>query len=136
MKYFLSLFLVALASVLFTGCRSASIQPVETHTYATSKATVEQAIIDGCRERGWSPRKVKDGEIEAVLNVRSHTAIVTIPYSADGYKILYKDSTNLKYDPADKTIHSNFVNWVRNLDQSISRRLIKAEATPTGSSVS
>lgn len=133
MKQILSLCLIVLAAFTLAGCRSATVQPVQTHAYASDKATVERAIIDGCLERGWSPQKVKDGEIEATLHVRSHTAVVSIPYTAEGYQIVYKSSENLNYNPADKTIHSNFVNWVNNLNRSISRRLVKPTATPVGS---
>lgn len=133
MKHIFSLCLIALAALALGGCRSATIQPVQSYAYAADKATVEQAVIDGCRDRGWSPRKVKDGEIEATLNVRSHTAVVTILYDAAGYRIVYKDSNNLKYDPQTNAIHSNYVNWVRNLDSSISKRLIRPATTPLGS---
>lgn len=133
MKHILSLCLIALAAFTLAGCRSATLQPVETNVYASDKATVERAIIEGCIERGWSPKKINDSEIEASIHVRSHSAVVRIPYTATGYQILYKSSENLNYDAADKTIHGNFVNWVRNLDRSISKRLILPAATPVGS---
>lgn len=132
MKYIISLCLVALMSVLFTGCRTATIPTMDTPVYDTSKSTVEQAIMNGCRARGWVPRKVSDSEIEATLNVRSHTAVVSIPYSAKGYKITYKNSNNLKYDATSNSIHSNYVNWVRNLDRSISSYLIQDSGAPLG----
>lgn len=133
MKPIINLCLIALAALALAGCRSATLQPVQTNAYAADKATVERAIIDGCLERGWSPKKISDSEIEATLHVRAHTAVVRIPYSAAGYEIIYKDSTNLNYDPVSQSIHSNFVNWVANLNRSISKRLSMPAATPTGS---
>lgn len=133
MKHIFSLCCIALAVLALSGCRTMVVQPVKNYAYAADSATVERAIIDGCRDRGWSPRKVRDGEIEATINVRIHTAVVTILYNADGYEILYKDSNNLHYDPQTKEVHSNYVAWVRNLDRSISKRLLKPAATPTGS---
>ena len=44
---------------------------------------------------------VKPGEIMGTLNVRSHQAVVTIPYTARITASCTRTATNLKYD-ADK----------------------------------
>lgn len=123
MKVVLSLFLAVAMSVLFAGCRTTHVQSVETHASAASVSAMEKAITEGARERGWAVSKIKPGEMEATLKVRSHVLVVTIPYNAQGYQILYKSSENLKYDPSDNSIHSNYQGWVRNLDKSILRNL-------------
>ena len=53
----------------------------------------------------------------------SHTAIVEIPYTTKTYSIIYKDSTNLKYDAEKQTIHENYRGWIQNLDNAIKSRL-------------
>lgn len=123
MKYALSLCLLALASVLFVGCRSTTLSNVETHATASSLAAMERAITEGARERGWTVERIREGEMEATLKVRSHVAVVTILYNAKGYKINYKSSKNLEYNPSNGTIHSNYQSWVRNLDTSIARNI-------------
>lgn len=123
MKYILSLCLLALASVLFVGCRSTILSNVETHATASSLAAMERAITEGARERGWTLIKEGEGKMEATLKVRSHVAVVTILYNAQGYKINYKSSQNLEYNPSNGTIHSNYQSWVRNLDASIARNI-------------
>ena len=60
------------------------------------------------------------------LNVRSHQAVVTIPYTTKTYSILYKDSSNLKYDAEKQTIHENYTGWIQRLDGAIRSRLTAA----------
>ena len=69
---------------------------------------------------------VKPGEIMGTLNLRSHQAIVTIPYTSKTYSILYKGSTNLKYDADKQTIHENYAGWIQRLDGAIRSRLTAA----------
>ena len=68
----------------------------------------------------------KPGEIVGTLNIRSHQAVVSIPYTAKSYSILYKDSTNLKYDASAQTIHENYASWIQRLDGAIRTRLAAA----------
>ena len=51
------------------------------------------------RQRIMTP--VKPGEILGEYNVQSHQIHVTIPYTTNHYSILYKDSSNLRYDPCE-----------------------------------
>jgi hypothetical protein len=52
--------------------------------------------------------------------------VVSIPYTAKNYSILYKDSTNLKYDASAQTIHENYASWIQRLDGAIRTRLAAA----------
>jgi hypothetical protein len=61
--------------------------------------------------------------VQGTLNLRSHTAVVTIPFSTKSYSILYKESTNLKYDAEKQTIHGNYNGWVQRLDNEIRARI-------------
>ena len=87
---------------------------------------VQKAIIQAGAALGWTMAVVKPGEIMGTLNVRSHQAIVTIPYTSKTYSILYKDSTNLKYDADKQTIHVNYASWIQRLDGAIRSRLTAA----------
>ena len=46
---------------------------------------------------------------------------IDIPYSADHYRIQYRDSSGLDYK--DGKIHKNYIRWVRLLDRDIVRDL-------------
>lgn len=131
MKQLLSAMLVVgLAVVMMTGCRSGGQiyevkdTPVQTATgKAASMEDVQKAIIGAGAKLGWIMAVAKPGEIIGTLNVRTHTAIVTIPFSEKTYSILYKDSTNLKYDADKQTIHANYSGWIQRLDNEIRARL-------------
>ena len=88
-----------------------------------SQDQVQKAIIEAGVRLGWVMAVAKPGEIVGTLNVRSHTAIVTIPFSSKNYSILYKDSTNLKYNADKHTIHENYTGWIQRLDNEIRARL-------------
>ncbi len=101
--------------------------PVQT---ATGKVpTVEQVqkiIIESGVKQGWVMALVKPGEVQGTRNVRIHSATVTIPFTSKNYSILYKDSTNLKYNAANHTIHQEYTYWIQELDNEIRARLTAA----------
>lgn len=82
---------------------------------------VERAIVQGCRVRGWQPRVIEPGHIEAVLYIRSHVAKVDIRFDTKTYSIKYKDSTNLDY--RNGRIHRNYNKWVQNLNNDIQSKI-------------
>ena len=84
---------------------------------------VQRAIIESGAKLGWIMAVTKPGEVQGTLNLRSHTAVVTIPFSTKSYSILYKESTNLKYDAEKQTIHGNYNGWVQRLDNEIRARI-------------
>ena len=127
--------LIVLASIMImsfclAGCmRQANLQN-PTNILAASysgksltSAQVRQAILSGAKEKGWVARELTPGVISASLAVRSHLAEVEIPYSADRYSILYKNSQNLNYKAQDKTIHNQYNNWVNYLRLAIDAQM-------------
>jgi hypothetical protein len=82
---------------------------------------VKSAIYESAENRGWLVSEIKPGLIRAKLYVRSHQAVVDIPYNDKFYSILYVESENLKYD--DGQIHRNYNRWVNNLNVDIKRKL-------------
>lgn len=119
--------LLAVAVLGLAACRSAPVYNVEemaivsTSGKAVSAAEVKKAIIVAGSSLGWQIRPVKDGEMVGTLMLRDHMAQVDIKYSPKSYSILYKDSTNLKYDGTN--IHSNYNGWVQRLQQTITAQL-------------
>lgn len=87
---------------------------------------VRKEIIAAGVAAGWQMAASKPGEIIGTLNIRSHQAVVAIPYTTKSYSILYKDSTNLKYDENAQTIHENYSGWIQRLDGAIRTRLAAA----------
>ena len=88
-----------------------------------SMEQVQRAIIESGAKLGWIMTLTKPGELQGALNLRSHTAIVTIPFSTKSYSILYKESTNLKYNADKQTIHGNYNGWIQRLDNEIRARM-------------
>lgn len=86
---------------------------------------IEQAIEDAASERGWEVTKEAEGHLLGVLHIRDHRADVDIVYDESSFSIEYRDSSNLGYDAERDTIHRNYNNWVRNLENDIHARLVE-----------
>ena len=125
---------VCLVLISMLGCRGGGQvyqvkdAPVVTASgKALSMDQVRKEIIAAGVAAGWQMAAPKPGEIVGTLNVRSHQAVGSIPYTAKSYSILYKDSSNLKYDEAAQTIHENYASWIQRLDGAIRSRLSVAD---------
>lgn len=117
----------ALLAVFLTGC--ATTQPINNiaetsvpRLVTASQNQVGKAITSAVYARGWRVIKDEPGLIEASINVRTHRADVSIPYSAKGYSIEYKNSVNL--DQSGNMIHRNYNKWVTLLDRQIQQELL------------
>ena len=116
------------ASVLLAACvRTGPIYNVSDSPIATASgkaagtANVRAAIITAGTSLGWRIVDAGPGKLEGTLNLRTHTAVVDIPYSSKSYSIVYKRSENL--NEANGAIHSNYNGWVQNLDKAIRTEL-------------
>jgi len=96
-------------------------QVVTTSGKALTPAQVRQAIVTAGTALGWSVVEAQPGKLEGTLNLRTHTAVVDIPYSASAYSIVFKRGDNLNVE-GDK-IHKNYNGWVQNLDRGIRTEL-------------
>ena len=119
---------VVLAAIV--GCRGSGtlyqVKDAPIQTASGKEPTMEEvqkAIIGAGVALTWQMAAVKPGEIVGTLNVRSHQAVVSIPYTTKNYSILYKSSNNLKYDATKQTIHENYLAWIQRLDNAIRARL-------------
>ena len=100
--------------------------PIENITDASvghelSLEQIKKAILLAGNGRGWLMKETTDGQIEAVLNIRSHQAIARIDYNVQSYSITYVDSTNLKANTGQ--IHKNYNKWINNLNSDIKKYL-------------
>ncbi len=119
--------------VAMAGCRGGGQiyqvkdAPVQTATgKEPSMEDVQKSIIAAGVGLGWQMAIAKPGEVIGTLNIRSHQAVVMIPYTTKTYSILYKDSSNLKYNEEKQTIHENYAGWIQRLDGAIRSRLTAA----------
>lgn len=118
---------ICLGLVLVAGCRTGPLYNVSDSpitSVSKGKLTLEQitkAIIGASTSSrpAWNMKVVKPGHILASIHVRSHTAKVDITYTTESYNITYNNSSNLKYDPEENTIHSNYNGWIQQLDSAI-----------------
>ncbi len=112
---------LVLVTLLIAGCRMSPVLVVEDAAInPPSQATQEdvgRAIVTAGQSLGWQMKEEGPGHILGTLYIRSHVAVVDVFYTTSDFSILYKDSTNLKYD--GKNIHSNYNGWVQNLSNAI-----------------
>jgi len=117
-------FAAVAAFVLLTGfgpgapVRDVVSAPIPPNPAATMEA-VEKAILRAGLTLGWQMTPMGPGRVEGVLNLRRHQAVVDITYDTKAYNITYRTSTNLDYDAARRTIHSNYNGWIQNLEKAI-----------------
>jgi hypothetical protein len=124
---------ICLIVIGMIGCRGGGqvyqVKDAPVQTASGKELTMDEVrkeIIAAGVAAGWQMIATKPGEIVGTLNIRSHQAVVSIPYTNKTYSILYKDSTNLKYDASAQTIHENYAGWIQRLDGAIRTRLAAA----------
>lgn len=119
---------VCLALAAMVACRAGGQvyevkdAPIES-AKPLSLGQIEKAIIDAGIKQTWIMTPIKPGELLGEFNIQSHQIHVAIPYTTKTYSILYKDSSNLRYDPVKRTIHVNYAKWIERLDNEIKARL-------------
>jgi len=86
-----------------------------------SHEEVRKAIVRAGVTLGWQMNADTPGKVTGTLNVRKHSAVVEIPYSAKSYSIKHKSSDNL--EESDGQIHNNYNGWVKNLAKGIDAQL-------------
>jgi hypothetical protein len=117
-----------LAAILVAACAPVPVKNVTDTPVKSNKANLTSEEVAAAIKRagtglGWAMLDDGPGKINATLRLRTHTAVVEIPYSTKSYSIRYKDSTDLRYDAEKGTIHKNYNGWIQNLDAAIQREL-------------
>ncbi|MDH5668319.1 MAG: hypothetical protein OEY86_09940 [Nitrospira sp.] len=118
-----------LVLIMSAGCKTGTILDIRdagvpaTIGQNLAMDDVAQGIISAGSKLNWTMAVQTQGHIVGTLAIRRHTAVIDIFYSTNSYSILYKDSSNLKYDANRKTIHPNYTSWIRNLHAAIQKEL-------------
>jgi len=120
--------LVLVVMGLLAGCTRAIYNVNNATVAAPSGRTltmpeIKKAIMAAGAGLGWKVKEESPGHLVGTLRLRTHTAVVDIPYSIETYSITYKSSSNLQYDPEDGVIHKNYNGWISNLEKAIKTHL-------------
>ena len=127
MRRLYSIATALLATLVLIGCTSVPIMNVDNAAVpATSgkpltKEQVRAAIIRAGGGLGWQMKDETPDMMVGTLVLRSHTAVVEIPYSATSFSIKYRSSINL--DQNGGNIHKNYNGWIQNLHKGINTQL-------------
>lgn len=84
---------------------------------------IKRAIVLAGSRIGWQMQPVRPGLIKATLFSQGFMAKVEINYSTEAYSIIYKDSSNLKYN--GQTIHPTYNKWVSKLHKHIRNNIAR-----------
>jgi hypothetical protein len=115
---------IAVALVACTAAPIYNVQSTPISTASGKKPTTAQvrgAILSSGAGLGWTMKDGAPGVIEGRLALRSHVAVIEIPYSDSSYSIVYKSSTGL--DESGGNIHKNYNGWIQNLQRSINAQV-------------
>ena len=137
---------LAIVFLSLVGCQSGIISmPSIYGQFINSELSQDQnrkAIKIGAISAGWRVDEVSDTQMLATYQIRGHTVVVSIDYSADEYSIQYKSSINMKvkcgavYDATKPTmvtkgqspcpggapptfIHQAYKGWIDQLNRAI-----------------
>lgn len=105
---------------LVAGCRVVPVENVTNAPFTREAPSLEAAataITVAGASLGWQVSEESAGHLIGRLPLRTHLAVVDIYHDTKSYSILYKDSTNLRYD--GRKIHQNYARWIANLQKGI-----------------
>lgn len=88
---------------------------------AMSNEEVRAAILRAGATLGWQMKDEGPNMLVGTLVLRTHTAVVEIPYSPSNYSVIYRSSTNL--GESGGKIHKNYNGWIQNLTRGINAQL-------------
>lgn len=109
------------------GCTTAPIMnvtdaPVVSPAGKTlTNEQVRAAIVRAGAGLGWQMADEGPNKMVGTLVLRTHTAVVEIPYSTSTFSIKYRSSTNLGEQGGQ--IHKNYNGWIQNLTKGINTQL-------------
>lgn len=124
---FHSIVAVLVMAVAVAGCATAPIMNVDSAAVPSasgktlSRDQVRAAILRAGAGLGWQIKDEGSNMLVGTLQLRNHTAVVEIPYSASNYSIKYRSSVNL--NESGRSIHKNYNGWIQNLTRGINTQL-------------
>ena len=111
-------------SILLAGCNR--VQPImnieeSPVVYDLTAKQVKLAILTAAQNKGWIVKDLSSNKLKAEVFVRSHYAVVHIPYNAKFYSIIYSNSSNLLHNGSN--IHRNYNKWIILFNENIQQQL-------------
>ncbi len=122
LRIWLSLCLLAFLPAALTACGGVTPPRVFEETVnnpALTQAGMKSAIEEAGMRRNWKMKDMEPGRLQGALTVRNHTIVTDIFYTANTFKITYRDSVNMMYNSAQGTIHPNYNVWVKDLADGV-----------------
>ena len=121
--------ILSAVAFLLIACSPLPVQNVNNAPINVSSTNYDLADVTKAIQRagtglGWQMKSETPGHIVGRLYLRTHVAVVDITYTLDDYSINYKDSTNLKYNAGNNTIHKNYNGWIQNLTNAVNAQLV------------
>jgi hypothetical protein len=116
-----------IAAAVLAGCNTVPIMNVtDSPVVAASGRTlsndqVRAAIVRAGVALGWQMRDEGPNKLVGTLQLRTHSAVVEIPYSPRAYSVNYRSSVDLQEKSG--TIHKNYNGWIQNLQKGITAQL-------------
>ena len=115
-------------AILLIACAGQPVNNIDNAPINVSSPNYDLSDVTKAIQRagtglGWQMKEETPGHIVGKLYIRSHVAIVDITYTLDEYSVNYKDSTNLKYNASNNTIHKNYNGWITNLTRAIDSQI-------------
>ena len=118
---------VLAVTAALTGCATAPIMNVNDAAVVNaggktlSSEQVQGAIVRAGAALGWQMKVSGPNLLTGTLQLRTHTAVVDIPYTSSSYSIKYRSSVNLNESAG--SIHKNYNGWIQNLTKGINLQL-------------
>ena len=127
MRRLYSIITALVATLLFAACTTAPIMNVDNAAVPTvsgkpmAREQVRAAVIRAGGALGWRMKDEGPDKLVGTLVLRTHTAVVEIPYSATSYSMKYRSSIDL--NESGGNIHKNYNGWIQNLHKGINTQL-------------
>lgn len=132
----LRLLAVALAFAALNAHARGSVPVINHEAVPALRASGQPASAEQIRAalqaagaaRGWQITPSGNGKALAVLNVRGkHSISADIAYASGRYSIVYRDSSNMNYEPGEGAgkIHPKYNMWVQTLMDDTRMQLAK-----------
>jgi hypothetical protein len=116
-----------IVAAALAGCSTAPIMNVQDSPVVAasgrnlSQDQVRGAIVRAGAALGWQMKDEGPNMLVGTLQLRTHTAVVEIPYSPRAYSVKYRSSVNL--EEKNGSIHKNYNGWIQNLTRGINAQL-------------
>lgn len=98
---------------------------------AATREQVRKAIMAAAEATGrkWVISEPTPGRMLATYQVRTHTVVTEISYSATQFSVKYSDSVNMKYSPGGDTgtgmVHPFYNQWVQDFVHAVRMEMNK-----------